>query len=171
MAMALTLLEVVDLERYFPVHQQLWSVLPVESALALSQTCRQLRAAHLRNFNINQRLTYFVRDPTRLRPQLGKHGALISGSFALQLLAQTRWLDSDLDIFVESGAAAEELDAYLQKRKNTILKRRKLLIPMQCSALKKYGLCCVDILPATDLGRLELTAVYHPSTRTKQRYS
>ncbi|KAJ9604902.1 hypothetical protein H2200_010291 [Cladophialophora chaetospira] len=117
-----TLLEVVDSERYFPIHQYLWSVLPVKTAVALSQTCRQLRAAHLRTFNINQRLSYFVRDPAGLRSQLGKNGALISGSFALQLLAQKRWPDSDLDIFVEAGATTEELHVYLQQIEHYRLK-------------------------------------------------
>lgn len=120
-----TFLDVFDSDRHFPVHEQLWSALPVQSAVALSRTCRQLRADHLRTFNINQRLAYFVRSPVRLPSQLGKHGSLISGSFALQLLAHTRWNDSDLDIFVENGAAAEEFEAYLLEEEHYYLQSMK----------------------------------------------
>ena len=72
-----TFLDVFDSDRRFPVHEQLWEALPLQSAIALSRTCRQMREGYLRIFNINQRLAYFVQDPIRLRSQLGKHGSLI----------------------------------------------------------------------------------------------
>jgi hypothetical protein len=59
-------------------------------------------------------LTRFVKDPCRLRSELGRYSSLISGSFALQLFAQCLWPDSDLDVFVEQGVALDSFDTYLR---------------------------------------------------------
>ncbi|KAJ9501151.1 hypothetical protein H2202_003709 [Exophiala xenobiotica] len=115
---ASTLVGVLNL---FPVSEQFWSTLPLKSAIALSQTCHQMRDAFQRRWNVDQRLSRFVENPTGLRSQLGKHGSLISGSFALQLFAQTFWPESDLDIFVEKGTAAVDFDNYLQQEEKYCL--------------------------------------------------
>lgn len=114
-----TLLGVLSL---YPVSDHFWSTLPPESPIALSQTCHQMRDAFQRRWNVDQRLRRFVKNPTGLRSQLGKHGALISGGFALQLFAQTCWLESDWDIFVEQGTAAADFDTYLQQEEKYRLK-------------------------------------------------
>lgn len=123
-----TLLDVLDADRYYPVYDQLCSYMPVPSVLALSATCKQLRNAFQERYSVDHRLLRFVEDPLRLRSELGRHGALISGSFALQFFAQQTWLDSDLDIFVERGAAAEAFDTYLQKEEHYCLEPKHCLI-------------------------------------------
>lgn len=41
------------------------------------------------------------------------YNALISGSFAIQFFEGLRWTGSDLDIFIEGGSSARELEQYL----------------------------------------------------------
>ena len=41
------------------------------------------------------------------------HNTLISGSFAIQVFEGLKWTESDLDIFVESGLDAIEMQQYL----------------------------------------------------------
>ena len=58
--------------------------------------------------NINVRLSNFVDDPIMFRSHLGNNGALISGSFALNLFEMSHQKVSNLDVFVEDGAAADQ---------------------------------------------------------------
>lgn len=54
---------------------------------------------------------------------MGKHNALISGSFALQFFERVTWPKSDLDLFVEQGPGYESLCGYLvQMEKYKMLK-------------------------------------------------
>ncbi len=116
------LLNTFNPSRYPELHDRLCSLLNIQDALSLSSACKNLREAHKQRFDVDKRLERFVRNPQRLRSQLGKHGSLISGSFALQLFAQTRWKDSDLDIFVdERGEAVTEFHTYLQQEENYCL--------------------------------------------------
>lgn len=47
---------------------------------------------------------------------MGKHDALISGSFAIQFFERVMWKESDLDIFIGQGPGAEALEDYLCKQ-------------------------------------------------------
>ncbi|KAK7887474.1 hypothetical protein LTR67_009894 [Exophiala xenobiotica] len=102
-----------------------------------------MRDAFQQRWNVDQRLSRFVENLTGLRSQLGKHGSLISGSFALQLFAQTFWPESDLDIFVEKGTAAADFDNYLQQEEKYCLQSngdmdRYALTPMvECRTYKR----------------------------------
>ncbi|RMZ88245.1 hypothetical protein DV736_g4532, partial [Chaetothyriales sp. CBS 134916] len=109
-----TLTLVKMLSQYNPVYDRLaW--LSLQTALVLSQTCRQLRRAYLERWRVDGRLRRFVQNPQHLRSELGKYASLISGSFALQFFAQEQWPESDLDIFVEQGPAMESLERHLQE--------------------------------------------------------
>ena len=44
---------------------------------------------------------------------MGTFDALISGSFAVQFFEGVTWTESDLDIFVEYGSDAKEMEAYI----------------------------------------------------------
>ena len=110
---SLDLLNILDPDRSYPIYDRLCSYLPLPSILSLSKTCKSFRLAYLQRWDVDRRLDRFVQSPKRLRSQLAKHGSLISGSFALQVFAQRRWPDSDLDIFVERGPAVESFEAHL----------------------------------------------------------
>ncbi|KAF8863521.1 hypothetical protein BDZ45DRAFT_670125 [Acephala macrosclerotiorum] len=76
---------------------------------ALRATTKQLAGSFDTLFktqwNINSSLGRFSRDPVRFRSMMAQCDALISGSFALQFFARKVWMDSDLDIYVQSGPA------------------------------------------------------------------
>ena len=44
---------------------------------------------------------------------MGTHNALISGSFAVQFFEGVTWSQSDLDIFVEYGSDADQMEDYI----------------------------------------------------------
>jgi hypothetical protein len=65
-------------------------------------------STHLKErWNINKKLKRFIADPQRFRTELGRHDALISGSFVIQFLNGVVWDESDLDIYVHEVKAAE----------------------------------------------------------------
>jgi hypothetical protein len=113
---SLSLVQILDPTRHDPIsiYDRLSSCMPLRDTLALSRTCTQMRHAYRERWSVDDRLTRFVKDPKRLRSELGRYSSLISGSFALQFFAQCFWPDSDLDIFVEQGVALDSFDTYLQ---------------------------------------------------------
>jgi len=67
-----------------------------------------------RRFNINILLRPFVSDPYTFRSELGKHDALISGVFALDFF-ELGWPNVPiLDLFVQTGAQADEIQRYIK---------------------------------------------------------
>ena len=111
----LNLLGLLDRESRYPIYKSFYSQLPLNDALVLTRTCKKIRRDYLeKRWDIDRRLTRFVKHPLRFRSELGKHNSLISGSFALQFFAQTLWPEADLDVFVEDGAALASFDAYIQ---------------------------------------------------------
>lgn len=54
-----------------------------------------------------------MRDPIRLRSLLGKHDALISGSFVIQFFDGVLWKESDLDVYMEDGMSAKAFNHHL----------------------------------------------------------
>jgi hypothetical protein len=115
---SLSLVQILDPTRYYPIYDRLCSCMPLRDTLALSRTCTQMRHAYRERWSVDRRLTRFVKDPKRLRSELGRFASLISGSFALQFFAQCLWPDSDLDIFVERGVASDSFDTYLQNEEH-----------------------------------------------------
>ena len=110
-----SLLDILNPDYFFGIYDHWCSLAPLKSILALSQTCKQMHRAFQQRWNVDSRLQRFVKNPSQLRSQLGKHGSLISGSFAIQFFKQQLWKDSDLDIFVEQGEAVTGFDRYLQQ--------------------------------------------------------
>lgn len=79
-----TLLDVLSL---YPVCDRLCSHLDVSGLLLLKTISKSLSGnieAHLKQrWDINRKLTRFVREPKRLRSLMGKHDALISGKYSI----------------------------------------------------------------------------------------
>lgn len=79
--------------------------------LAIARTCKTYRKLIMETrFNLNAKLKRFNLDSVvGFRTELGRSGALISGSFALQFLLGTRtvWTDSDLDVLVGEAKIAQ----------------------------------------------------------------
>jgi len=56
-------------------------------------------------WNVRRGLGRFVRNPIGLCSQMARHGALISGSFAMQFFDDILWKESDLDVYSQNGEA------------------------------------------------------------------
>ncbi|KAJ9602463.1 hypothetical protein H2200_013006 [Cladophialophora chaetospira] len=111
-----------DLVDRYPIYDRLCSVLPLDSAIKLSQTCRTLHSAFLRSWDVDKSLQRFVKHPLRLRSELGRHGSLIAGHFALQFFAREKWPDIRLSIYVDQGVASTAMLAYLSKEEQYTFK-------------------------------------------------
>lgn len=110
----------LDFFRAYPILEQLLKHLRIVDVITLTRTCEPLSHLYqtlleLKPWNVDHDLLRFVKDPRGLREQLGKHDALISGSFALQFFERVCWEESDLDIYVEQGEGATQLTRYLKK--------------------------------------------------------
>lgn len=102
----------------YPIFDTLCSFMDIKGLIELQKVSKEF-AANLaihrkERWNVNKKLTRFVRDPIKLRSLLGLHDALISGSFVLQFLDGVVWKESDLDIYVEDGMGAKALDHFLK---------------------------------------------------------
>ncbi|CAJ2514168.1 Uu.00g022870.m01.CDS01 [Anthostomella pinea] len=105
---------IVDALNSDPVRKRILRLLDVTDLLKLCQTSFSIRyKIQSTHWNINTKLSRFFDDPRALRSQLGRHDALIAGSFALQFLAGVEWLGSDCDILVKEGKRLESLSRYL----------------------------------------------------------
>jgi hypothetical protein len=118
--MAVSLVDLLDPGRYYPVYQLLLSMLDSLSIVRLSKTCRGLatlyRGAIRQEWSVDRLLGRFVSQPLALRSVMRDHGAVISGSFALQFFARQCWKESSLDLVVEKSIHALALGSYLVAR-------------------------------------------------------
>ncbi|KAI1143205.1 hypothetical protein F5Y05DRAFT_420937 [Hypoxylon sp. FL0543] len=97
-----------------PIREGILRHLNTEDLLNLARTASTIRHSIIDNgWDINDKLSRFIKYPIQFRSQLGRSGALISGSFALQFFERTLWPDSDLDIVVQDGVNLEGLSKYL----------------------------------------------------------
>ena len=105
-----------------PVFDTICSFLAPQDILALRRTARGFAALYpllsSSQYNVNQLLRHFVRNPVALRCELAKHSAIISGDMALQFFDRVNWRESSLDIYVEdqepeAGTAMSSLGGYL----------------------------------------------------------
>jgi len=114
-----SLLDLFDLERYYPVFKNLCSCLGIGEIVALTRTCKKLSSLYQillkRHWDVDTGLRRFVDDPLRFRSQLRKQNAVISGSFALQFFERVVWEDSDLDIYAQAGLPTTYLAQYLRE--------------------------------------------------------
>jgi hypothetical protein len=115
--MAVSLVDLFDPGRYYPVYELLLSLLESLSIVRLSKTCRRLallyRSAIRQEWNVDRLLCRFVEKPLALREVMRDHGAVISGSFALQFFSRQCWKESDLDLFVQKSIHALALAEHL----------------------------------------------------------
>ena len=92
-----TLISILDV---FPICDHLCYILPISDLINLTRTCKRLsslyQAALPRQWNVNKRLERFVQDPKGFRSQMGKSGALIFGSFAIQFFERVWWKNPTL---------------------------------------------------------------------------
>ncbi|KAF4637168.1 hypothetical protein G7Y89_g920 [Cudoniella acicularis] len=98
-------LQPIDVLDNYIIFNNLCSHLDIAGLLALKRVTKRWTShlsTYLKNrWNINKKLKRFVQNPQRLRSELARHDAVISGSFVLQLLDSVVWEESDLDIYVE----------------------------------------------------------------------
>ena len=101
----------------FPICDHLCYILPISDLINITRTCKRFSSLYQdalpRQWNVNKRLERFSQAPKGFRGQMGKSGALISGSFAIQFFERVLWKESDLDIFVEHGPKASNFERYL----------------------------------------------------------
>ena len=117
--MAVSLVDVLDPGRYYPVYQLLLSMLDSLSIVRLSKTCRGLvelyRGAIRQEWNVDRLLCRFVAQPLALREVMRDHRAVISGELALSFFSRQCWPDH-MDLFVDEGDGAVALCSYLETR-------------------------------------------------------
>jgi len=108
----------LEVFNYGPILETLGKCLAIADVVAVTRTCKQLSKLYAylipTQWNVDTLLKRFVEHPKELRAQIGKHNALISGSFALQFFERpTRWEAADINIYVERGNDATCLSRYL----------------------------------------------------------
>lgn len=88
----------------------LFSVLTIADFLVLCRACKgfnKLKNYMLKKFSdVDLKLRDFVDDPVTFRFQQGKHGALRSGTFSLNILELGYRKAPYLDVFVRDGIYA-----------------------------------------------------------------
>ena len=118
--MAVGLVEILDPGRYYPVYSLLLSLLDSLSIIRLRRTCKAFCSGvgdlRSREWNVDRLLCRFVAKPLALREVMRDHGAVISGSVALQFFERTCWKESDLDLFVVGEDGAVALGQHLETR-------------------------------------------------------
>jgi hypothetical protein len=91
----------------FPIANTLASFLETTDLINLSRTSIScyyaFKAVKSSQWNINNFLSPFLRDPRSFRSVMAECDAVISGSTALQFFDRVRWSESDLDIYIHIG--------------------------------------------------------------------
>lgn len=115
-----TFLDIFD-EAQYPIFARICELIPVDSILALNQTCKSLSNLYKRiqptQWNIDRRLGEYFRQPTRVRSLMGECDALISGRFAVEFFERTKFPERVLEIYVEA-CKAEIFATYLVEVEN-----------------------------------------------------
>lgn len=87
MASRTTFLDIFD-ESQYPVFSRICELLPVDSIITLSQTCKALSNLYKRiqpaQWNIDRSLKEYFNDPSQVRSLMGEFDALISGRFVVE---------------------------------------------------------------------------------------
>lgn len=106
------------------IRKRIIQCLDIKSLLNLArmkQAVRKLVYTH--EWNINDKLRRFVKNPIAFRRHQSQTRAIISGSFALQFFERVTWPDSDLDVFIDeskSGAYACMLEYLISSEGYTL---------------------------------------------------
>jgi hypothetical protein len=116
-----TLLDLMNGGPDCPVFRSMCSYLSIAEVLNLARTCNAFSQLYHIIFpwkwNVDKVLKRFVNNPKKLREQLGKSDALISGSVALQFFECCQWDESDMDVFIKEGAGAASFAAYIKENR------------------------------------------------------
>ncbi|THW54517.1 hypothetical protein D6D25_03608 [Aureobasidium pullulans] len=111
----------IERDRYAPMTDRIMGYLGVVDILALTGTSKSLSNLYNdslpRYWDIDQRLSRFVSDPTKFRRILGRNNGLIVGSFPLQFFSRLHWDDSSLDILVQEGEAAKAMKKHIRSQR------------------------------------------------------
>ncbi|KAI9026226.1 hypothetical protein DFJ74DRAFT_717199 [Hyaloraphidium curvatum] len=89
---------------YMPVYEALLSRLPPDALFRLARASKPMHAIvtayAARAFDPDRAIARFFADPARFRATLAETGAIVSGSFPLQILGRVRYPGSDMDVYV-----------------------------------------------------------------------
>ena len=115
-----TKVTILDVLSPYPICDIFLSYLEIADLLNVQLISKRLTSnikAHCKKrWDINRRLKRFVAHPKAFRTQLGSSDAVISGSFALQFFDDILWSESGLDLYVQDGKRAVDLQTYLLEK-------------------------------------------------------
>jgi len=119
------LFSLFHIDSKYPIGARICWLLPIVDIINLTKTCKVFSNLYgsliPSQWNVEKRLSHFVRDVISFRCQMASTNALISGSFALQFFHRVYWPASDLDINVHQGS--ETLESYLCRVEGYTLQR------------------------------------------------
>ena len=119
-------LRLFNSDTHYPIYNSLCNYLSIADIITLTRTCKQFSSLYQNliptKWDSDKKLRRFLAQPRAFRSQMGKHGALISGSFAVQFFERVTWPDADLDVFVRYGDEFESLSKYLVEAERYQLK-------------------------------------------------
>ncbi|KAI4133452.1 MAG: hypothetical protein LQ338_000188 [Usnochroma carphineum] len=111
------LLSILNPDTHYEAFQSIRPHLSSGSIVSLSRVCKQLSGLyrHLlpKEWDIDQHLSRFVKDPIRLRSEMAKTGALITSDVATEFFARAIWQESILEIFLQLGEHAFNCEEYI----------------------------------------------------------
>lgn len=137
-----TFLDIFD-ESQYPVFWRICELMPVDSIIALSQTCKPLSNLYKRiqptQWNIDRRLKEFFDEPSRFRSLMGECDALISGCFAVEFFERMKFPQRTLEIYVE-GSKAKRFITHLVQVENYLRKMptQRFISPNRAAEIFHY---------------------------------
>lgn len=109
----------LEMFRRHPIYDNIFSYLTPLSLTRMASVNRAIRTVTkdfaARAYNVNRRLSRFVRDPLVFRSLMARTRMVISGSFALQFFDRTYYPDSDLDLYLHPDRNIIDVGLYLEQ--------------------------------------------------------
>lgn len=113
----------------YHIFDSVCSYLEPPDLFALQRTTKRLSKSfetlYKTQWNINRLIRRFVSDPVRLRSEMAKYDAVISGSVALQFFDRVVWKESDLDIYVRGKENTTAFIEYFSRSEGYTLGKAK----------------------------------------------
>ena len=111
------LTDLLNRDSCYPIYVKIVDSLPIRDIIALTRTCKSFSKIYQdtlpQQWNINQHLKRWMKDPHSFRSLMARHNALIVGDLALQFFDKAKYPDAVLDIYVDKGASASAFHDYL----------------------------------------------------------
>ncbi|KAJ6264052.1 LOW QUALITY PROTEIN: hypothetical protein Dda_0192 [Drechslerella dactyloides] len=126
------------------VFEQITTGLRMMDCISLTSSCKFFHERKPWIWNINKHMHHFLRDTCAFRSLMAKHGALVSGSDALQFFTRHRYPKSDLDVYVHGDEALQQFADHLVSVENYTFHR----YPRQFEDYRDSILYRKDILQA-----------------------